>query len=52
MVENKVSMPSGFGGLTRYDEEYESRFPLKPTHIIAFVILIVGFRIALSLFYS
>ncbi len=52
MADNKISMPSGFGGLMRYDEEYESKFPLKPTHIIAFVILIIGFRIGLSLFYS
>jgi len=51
MAENSsVNLPGGFGGLTRYNEEYDSRFNLKPTHIILFVILIVAFRVALPLF--
>lgn len=52
MADTGVQMPGAFGGLMRYNEEYESNFPLKPVHIIAFVILIVGFRIALSLFFK
>lgn len=48
--DNKVHMPSGFGGLMRYDEEYETKLRLKPIHVIAFVVLIVAFRIALALF--
>lgn len=51
MVENKVSMPAGFGGLMRFSEEYSSIFRLKPTHIIAFIILIIGFRIFLGMFF-
>jgi len=43
-------MPSGFGGLTRYDEEYRSYINLKPTHIILFIVLIVAFRIFLGVF--
>lgn len=50
MADNKVQMPSGFGGLMRYDEEYESKFPIAPSHVITFIILIVVFRVALSLF--
>ena len=51
MAENKVNLPGGFGGLTRFSEEYESYFNLKPVHIIIFVFLIVGFRILLSVIY-
>ena len=50
MANEGIQMPAGFGGLMRYSEEYETKFPLKPIHIIAFVILIIGFRIALSAF--
>ena len=52
MVDTKVSLPGAFGGLTRFSEEYESKFGLKPTHIILFIILIIGFRIVLSMVYS
>ncbi len=50
MADSGVNVPSGFGGLTRFKEEYESKFNLKPTHIIIFIILIVAFRIALQIF--
>jgi len=50
MADNRISMPSGFGGLMRYDEEYETKLQLKPVHVIAFVILIVAFRVALAFF--
>ncbi|MFA5953063.1 MAG: hypothetical protein WC812_00560 [Candidatus Pacearchaeota archaeon] len=48
--DNKISMPAGFGGLMRYGEEYQSRFNLKPMHVIIFIILIVLLRIGLGLF--
>ncbi|MEK6840572.1 MAG: hypothetical protein AABX79_01315 [Nanoarchaeota archaeon] len=50
MADDKIHMPAGFGGLMRFDEEYESKIMLKPTHIIAFIILILAFRIALGFF--
>lgn len=49
--DNKIHMPGAFGGLMRFDEEYASRFNLKPTHVIVFVILIVAFRVFLSFLY-
>lgn len=52
MAENKVNMPAGFGGLTRFSEEYDSLFNLKPIHIITFVILIIIFRISLKMIFS
>ena len=48
MASNNVNLPSGFGGITRFKEEYKSRFNLKPTHVIAFIIMIVIFRIVLE----
>ncbi|MBS3084342.1 hypothetical protein J4411_00305 [Candidatus Pacearchaeota archaeon] len=51
MAENTgFSLPSGFGGLVNYKEEYASKFMLKPTHVIAFIILIVVFRVGLGFF--
>ncbi len=47
-----ISMASGFGGLTRFKDEYASKFNLKPTHVIGFVILLVAFRVALGIFYG
>ncbi|MDP7520963.1 MAG: hypothetical protein QF567_01895 [Candidatus Pacearchaeota archaeon] len=46
-----VNLPGGFGGLTRFSEEYDSIFNLKPTHVIVFIALIVIFRIFLGVIY-
>jgi preprotein translocase subunit Sec61beta len=48
--DNSLNMPAGFGGLVRFKEEYESKFNLKPIHVVIFVILIVAFRIVLPFF--
>jgi len=50
MANNPINIPSGFGGLMRFKEEYSSRFNLKPTHVIGFIILIIIFRIFLGIF--
>ncbi len=44
---NSVNMPGVFGGLTRFNEEYDSQFMLKPSQVIGFIVLIILFRIAL-----
>jgi preprotein translocase subunit Sec61beta len=46
-----IHMPSSYGGLMRYSEEYKSRLMLKPTHIIVFIILIVIFVAVLKIFF-
>ncbi|MBM3233688.1 preprotein translocase subunit Sec61beta [Candidatus Pacearchaeota archaeon] len=46
-----INMPAGFGGLMRYNEEYDSRIKFKPTHIIIFIILIIIFVITLKIFW-
>jgi len=50
-MPDKISMPSGFGGLLRYDEEYKSRIMLKPKHVIIFLVAIVAFYLVLKLFF-
>ena len=51
MADNRINLPGGFGGLMRFNEEYESMFNLKPTHVIVFIVLIVVFRIGLEIIY-
>ena len=51
MADQGVQLPGGFGGLMRFSEEYESRFNLKPVHVIAFIILIIMFRISLPMIF-
>jgi preprotein translocase subunit Sec61beta len=43
-----INLPGGFGGLVSYKEEYASKFMMKPSHVIAFVIMILVFRIGLK----
>ncbi len=52
MASSGINIPSGFGGLTRYSEEYDSMFNLKPTAVILFIVLIVAFRIALPMIFK
>ena len=49
MADTSINVPSGFGGLLRYNEEFESKFMIKPMHVIVFIVLLIGFRIALGL---
>ncbi len=50
MADKTVNMPSGIGGIVRFKEEYASKINLKPIHIVAFIILIIVFRILLGVF--
>jgi len=47
-----ISLPAGFGGLVNFKEEYESKFMLKPAHVIVFLVLIVILRVGLSFIYG
>jgi len=51
MSGQNIFMPSGSGGLMRYNEEYKSRFMLKPSHVVLFLILIIAFVAILKLFF-
>ncbi len=50
-TDNRISLPGGMGGLMRYDEEYESKFMLSPGHVIAFIIVIILFVLAMKAFW-
>ena len=45
-----ISMPSSGGGLMRYNEEYQSKFMLKPSQVVLFIILIIAFVAGLKIF--
>jgi len=52
MPQNQgVNLPGGFGGLVRFNEEYESKIKFKPSHIIIFIVLIILFVLALNIFW-
>ena len=51
MANQGISMPSGSGGLMRYNEEYKSILKIKPTHVILFIIIIIALVTALKLFF-
>ncbi len=41
MAQDKISMPSGIGGLVRYFDEYKSKIRFKPSHIIVVAIIVM-----------
>lgn len=47
MAQDRVSMPSGMGGLVRYFEEYHSKIRLKPGHVIVLSVVIIVIMIVL-----
>ena len=51
MAQQGMSMPSSYGGLMHYNEEYTSRFMLKPAHVVAFIILVIAFVTILKMFF-
>ena len=49
MSDNKISMPGTFGGLMRYDDEYESKFKISPTQVIGCIIVLIIFVAVLKI---
>ena len=47
MGSDKISMPSGMGGLVRYFDEYKSKIEFKPGHIIILCIIVIAIMIFL-----
>ncbi len=41
MTDNKIRLPSGQGGLTRYSEELGSKWELSPGTVLILSILII-----------
>jgi len=38
---DKIQMPSSGAGITRYFDDYKSKFQLKPTHVIILAVMII-----------
>jgi len=47
MAQDKISMPSGMGGLVRYFDEYKSKIEFKPGHIIILCVIVIIIMIIL-----
>jgi preprotein translocase subunit Sec61beta len=47
MAQDKISMPSGMGGLVRYFDEYKSKIKFKPGHIIVLCVAVIIIMIVL-----
>ena len=50
MADNKINMPSGQGGLTRYFDEYKSKIEISPGAVIVLVIVMMILVIVLHQF--
>lgn len=50
--DNRIQLPSGSGGLTRYFDEYKSKVQIAPGHVIILAALIVIIVIILHYFGS
>ena len=42
MADDKISMPSGQGGLMRYFDEYKSKIQMKPAYVVLLVIVLIA----------
>jgi preprotein translocase subunit Sec61beta len=40
--DDKISMPSGMGGLMRYFDEYKSKIQMKPAYVIVLVAVLIA----------
>ena len=47
MAQDRISMPSGMGGLVRYFDEYKSKIKFKPGHIIVLCLIVIAIMIFL-----
>jgi preprotein translocase subunit Sec61beta len=52
MADNNMAMPAGFGGLMRYNEEYDSKFKFGPGVVIGMVVATIILVVALRIFYA
>ena len=50
MPRDKVSMPSGIGGLERYFDDYKSKREFQPGHVIVLIGLVMLILIILYSF--
>jgi preprotein translocase subunit Sec61beta len=49
--QNQIQMPGAFGGIMRYDSEYQSKFMISPRAVIAFLVAVIAFVVVLKVFW-
>ncbi len=52
MGDNSTSMPAGFGGLMRYNEEYNSKLKFGPGAVVGMIVATIVLVIGLRFFYA
>ena len=50
MADNKIRLPSGQGGLTRYFDEYKSKIELSPGAVVVLCVVVILLVILLNHF--
>ncbi len=46
--DNRITMPSGIGGLVRYFDEYTSKVRIKPGHVLAIIVAVIVIMLFLN----
>lgn len=49
--DQRMSVPSGVGGIVRYDAEYQSKFMISPAAVIGYVVALLCFVFLLRIFF-
>ena len=49
-MADSMMMPSGSGGIVRYNEEYPSKFKISPEAVVVFIAVIIVASFALKIF--
>lgn len=52
MADSNMMMPSGSGGLLRYNEEYPSKLRLSPIHVIIMIVAVILGMAVIKLFFN
>jgi len=46
-----MNMPGSFGGLMRYNEEYNSKLKISPAQVILAIVLVIALVVSLRIFW-
>ena len=52
VMADQSGLGAGFGGLMRYNEEYNSKFKFGPGAVVAMIIATIVFVVGLRIFYT
>ena len=51
-MAESMNMSAGFGGVTRFKEEYNSKFKFGPGVVVGMIIAVIVFVVGLQIFYG